>query len=615
MWKVQEKFQSGDYQQVVELFYSSKSSKKKRFPHIASVVGALSFLGRMEEAEILASLHDKSCSKTDQMACRFFLAIGWVRRSEYSRAENLLNLNSEYSHRSSMERFFHHQGKAFYLFYTGRLLESQKEADLSRQAAMESKNTWARCLATDALGHVQVRAGAIQLGLSYLEEAKVLAKKIKNKSSESAIEISLQCYRWEYGWNQGDLADLQTVLVQQNPENSYSQASLLLEIGRQFTLRGNFSEAKKSLEKAAEKVYASKNRRQEILLHLRLSELAYRKGDLFQAKHYLWFSQRILHEEVDKYLELPVLGLLRKIALAEGNTEEVHRLEERWKQMHAYTSTRDLNLKVRLGLELGVASNPEDRIHEKLYTAEKFPTFEARLRYLLESGFYSEAARVIGLKPAEKTVALLPANLGIFVQTEGGLDWKTITGLQRKILHLLKKGCSKDQLLEEAWGYTYDPLRHDSMIYAAISGLRKSLGPAGSWVRPTEFGYLFEAELWVPEKQPSVFSDTNRSQKVMGSFQGNSSSTALVSPLVGATAKSSLRSSEGSQKFSFNHRQLEILDWLKSERFLSVKEVRDRFRVSEITALRDLDGLRKTGIVLRIGKARATRYAVAEENL
>ncbi len=615
MWRLQEKFQSGDYQQVVELFYSSKTNKKKRFPHIASVVGALSFLGRLEEAEILASLHEKSCSKTDQMACRFFLAIGWVRRSEYRRAENLLDRNSESSHRTPMERFFHHQGKAFYLFYTGRLLESQKEAELSRQAAMESKNTWARCLATDALGHVQVRAGAIQLGLSYLEEAKLLAKKIENKSSESAIEISLQCYRWEYGWNQGDLADLQAVLVQQNPENSYSQASLLLEIGRQFTLRGNFSEAKKSLEKAAEKVYASKNRRQEILLHLRLSELAYRKGDLFQAKHYLWFSQRILHEEVDKYLELPVLGLLRKIALAEKNSEEVRRLEDRWKQMHAYTSTRDLNLKVRLGLELGVASNPEDRIHEKLYTAEKFPNFETRLRYLLESGFYSEAARVLGLKPAERTVALLPANLGIFVQSESGLDWKTITGLQRKILLLLKKGSSKDQLLEGAWGYKYDSLRHDSMLYAAISGLRKSLGPAGNWVRPTEFGYLFEAELWTPEKQTVALSESHHFQKGIDGSRAVSSSTTLSSSFVGTVVKTSSRSAEVSQKFDLNHRQLEILDWLKSERFLSVKEVRDRFRISEITALRDLDGLRKTGIVLRIGKARATRYAVAEENV
>lgn len=597
MFQLQEKFQSGDYQQVVELFYSNKSKNRKRLPHLASVVGALSFLGRLEEAEILVSLHEKSCTKIDQMACRFFLAIGWVRRSEYSRAESLLEQNSTLPHRNPMERFFHHQGKAFYLFYTGRLFESQKEADLSRQAAIESKNIWARCLATDALGHVQVRAGAIQLGLSYLEEAKSLAKKMENKSSESAIEISLQCYRWEYGWNQGDLSDLQAVLVQQNPENSYSQASLLLELGRQFTLRGNYFEAKKSLEKAAEKVYASKNRRQEILLHLRMSELAFRKGDFFQAKHYLWFSQRILHQEVDKYLELPVLGLLRKIALAEGNLHEVSKIETQWKEMYAYTSTRDLNLKVRLGLELEVASNPEDRIHEKLFTAEKFPTFEARLRYLLESGFYAEAARLLAIPPGEKVVALLPANLGIFLQSESGLEWRSITGLQRKILLILQKGCTKDQLLEGAWGYAYDPLRHDSMLYAAISGLRKSLGPAGTWVRPTEFGYLLEAKLWTNEK--------NISQPKQGVPARLEDARSLK-----VSSKVSIYS-----KFDLNHRQLEILDWMKSERFLSVKEVRDRFRVSEITALRDLDGLRKTGIVLRLGKARATRYAVAEENV
>jgi hypothetical protein len=590
MWQLHEKFQSGEYQQVVDLFHSPKNQRGNKPPkQLASVVGALSFLGKMEEAEILFSLQAKTCPQTDEMACRFFLAIGWVRRSDYKKAEALLQQNIQQKSKLPIEKFFQHQGNAFFLFYTGRLGESAEEASIARKSAIEAKDPWARCLATDALGHVQVRGGAIQAGLSYLEEAKNLAQNIGNKSSASAIQISLQCYRWEYGWSHENLVDLEKVLQEQKPENSYSQASLLLEIARQFTLRGNFSQAREVLEQAAQKVYASKNRRQEVILHLRMSELAFRQGDFFQSKHYLWFCQRLLHEEVDQFLQLPALGIQRKIALAEGNLAEVERIDRHWLEQTAFTSIRDLNLKVRLGLENSSVANPEDRIHEKLFAASKMTEKESQLRALLEVGFYGEVAAMLALRPGQKTVAILPANLGIFVQSAIGMEWNTITALQRKILQLLQGGCSKEELLLGAWGYTYDPLRHDSMLYAAISGLRKSLGLAGAWVRPTENGYCLEATLWTQERlnKPKIL--TPAEPKI----------TALSSPL--------------RTRFALNHRQLEILDWLKSERYLSVKEVRQRFRVAEITALRDLDGLRKTGVVLRVGRARATRYALAEE--
>jgi hypothetical protein len=593
MWKVHKKFQSGHYQEVVELFYGKNGKKLQN--ELASVVGALSFLGRIDEAEDLFSIHEQSCLKIEAMACRFFLAIGWVRRSEYAKAEKLIAKNENEKSELPLERFFHHQGKAFYLFYVGRLLESEDQAKHSRKAAIESKNIWARCLATDALGHVQVRSGAIHAGLLFLEEAKSLAKKIQNKTSESAIEISLQCYRWEFGWNTDEIHDLEKILEQQKPENSYSQASLLLELARQQTLRGKFSSAGKSLEEAAKRVYASKNRRQEVSLHIRMAELAFRKGDLFQAKHFLWFSKRLLHSEVDEFLELPVLGMQRKISLLEGNIEEVEKLDSRWQSLRAYTSTRDINLKVRLGIEPQTFSNPEDKLHEKLFAAYQMSSFEEKIRSLLEGGFYLEVANLLKIVPGKKTVALLPLNLGVFVQSEIELEWKKITTLQRKILLALEQESSKEQILEIAWGYRYDPFRHDSMIYAALSGLRRALGNAGAWVRPTEFGYIFEGVILRKE-----------------------SASWKKSPLPSkpeSNSKTSPSNKENALNLNLNHRQMEILDWMQTIRFLSVKEVRDRFRVSEITALRDLDGLRKSGIVLRIGKARATRYAFLQEEL
>ena len=47
------------------------------------------------------------------------------------------------------------------------------------------------------------------------------------------------------------------------------------------------------------------------------------------------------------------------------------------------------------------------------------------------------------------------------------------------------------------------------------------------------------------------------------------------------------------------------------QHLVSCTDCRTRFDVSEITALRDLDGLRRLGLVVRTGKARATRAIMA----
>jgi len=62
-------------------------------------------------------------------------------------------------------------------------------------------------------------------------------------------------------------------------------------------------------------------------------------------------------------------------------------------------------------------------------------------------------------------------------------------------------------------------------------------------------------------------------------------------------------------ELSLNHRQLTILNraW-KPNDSISVPEYRALFRVSEITALRDLAGLHRQGLMIRVGRARATRY-------
>lgn len=589
-WKAHPKFMAGHYRAVVEdLLDSKNASAKARKDHIVSLIGALSFLGRMEEAGDLFDLVvSKSKNSLLLTASRFFLAIGWTRRSEYERAKKLFELNEKEAGGSPFEKFFVHQGKVFYLFYTGRLDSCLAEAEAARKWAIASRDLFARCLATDAIGSVLVGHGDVHLGLTRLKEAKEFARKIGNHSLASAIGISVLLYECEYGLHADAVDRLEKALDAKGTEDSFSQANISLELARQYTLRGRFAEAAKTLEAAAENIYANQNRRQEIRLNLRLAELAGRRGEFFQARHFLWFSRRLLHREVDASFELAALGIERKLALAEGKNAEAAALEKKWNSLGEFYSTRDRNLRNRLGLQPSGRENPEDRVHVILSQAALAPSLDKRLSPLLDAGFLSEASLALRLPPARRAIALLPKNMGLLIQSPERIEWKeeALSSLQAKLLRALAEGkeLSKEVLVQKIWGYTYAPLRHDSMVYAALSGLRKALGPAGSWLHPTENGYHLEAFVTVA---------TEKSEE-----------PALVAPI------SSVVPDELVSRL--NHRQIEILEWIRTVRFVSVADCRKRFGTSEITALRDMDGLRKEGFVVRTGKARATRYSLAK---
>ena len=66
--------------------------------------------------------------------------------------------------------------------------------------------------------------------------------------------------------------------------------------------------------------------------------------------------------------------------------------------------------------------------------------------------------------------------------------------------------------------------------------------------------------------------------------------------------------SDFSHKFGLNMRQAKFMRELKIGEFKSVHDYKDRFDISELTACRDLSNLIRAGLVVRVGRARATRY-------
>lgn len=587
---------AGRYRAVVDALLDRRGRKALSESDSASLIGALGALGRMQDAEALYAHIVKG--KASPLACtiaRFYLGVGFTRISEYSRAQQLFAQNEAEAGKTAIERFYKHLGNAFYVYYTGRYRAALKETSLARRAALRSGDLFARSLATDAYGHCRVVAGEIHHGMRLLGEARELAEKLGNGSLANTIAVSLELYEAEYelSGKQG-LAKLERRFLAVGTEDNYSLANVGLEIGRQYTRQGKFQEAARTLEAVAPAIYASQNRRQEIQLNLRLSELACRKGDYFSARHYLRFLRRLSHREADSTFELAAVGIERKLAQAEGNAGEVAALTARWKELALdFGTTRDDNLRVRLGLAKAGKENQEDRVHNVLQRSRLSSTLPDKLRPLLEAGYLCEAAACAGIAAGTKTLAILPQGLGLLMQTGAGIHWEpaALSSLQTKILRLLGEGdASKEKLVETVWGYRYDPIRHDAMVYTALSSLRKCLAHAADWIQATEQGYRFTGALmW---QRPRAEGKT--------APQGEASLRTLPAP-----------SSLGSQLISvLNHRQIEILEWMSERRFLTVRDTREKFDVSEITALRDFDGLRQRGLVVRSGKARTTRYSL-----
>lgn len=162
------------------------------------------------------------------------------------------------------------------------------------------------------------------------------------------------------------------------------------------------------------------------------------------------------------------------------------------------------------------------------------------------------------------------------------------TASSSKLFELLKslyKGFrSKEELIRDVWGYDYNPLRHDSLLYTLISRFRALLGPCAEWLENYDEGYSLHAdvEMILGDKRQSV-----------------------PSPVV----KEEIEESE------LNSRQFAIVDFIKKERkSMTLDECALMFQVSKVTATRDFSSLCKAGYLRRVGKGPATRYSLNPES-
>ena len=164
----------------------------------------------------------------------------------------------------------------------------------------------------------------------------------------------------------------------------------------------------------------------------------------------------------------------------------------------------------------------------------------------------------------------------------------------RKLISLLGGGVfrGKEQLIKAVWNYSYESNTHDRLLHATIGKIRKTLGPMDNWLEWSNNGYRLTPQVQVLESETQA-----QRAHAMPMTVDFTTTAGHPSPSIHTT--------------EFNHRQLTALRQMSAGQVLGVSDYAKKFRVCKMTACRDLSQLHQAGKIVRMGKARATKYASA----
>lgn len=580
-------FFQGQYHAILQIYKEHPLSLQEE--DIPFLIGALSFLGKTLEAEEIFKTRDAGFSEKAKAASLFYLGIGITRKSQYLKARKIFRKNhSLYGDSENPEiAFYSFQGIAFYLYFTGRFFRCEKFATKALRLAVRAGNSHIKVLAQDLLAHTLTQTGRVYAGLELLKESHDLAKKLGNDAFASATIVSILLYEALYGHrSQTIVQDLEKCLRELEPQDSYSRSNVVLELARQKTLRGQWQSAESLLNGLAPAIFSSENRRQEINLNLRWAELAYLRGQNVLAWQFLRGANLRLDQEADKNFSVQILGLEIKILEEQQSPLAAEKKTKLLDLSRSFSSKINRNMLARRQWITEDEHSEDDHIHGLLQQIGS--SSERANEVIAESGYYSWYYKRLPLKKGLNYLVLGLHKNGAVTFSLEGIHSIKLADFSQRILEVLRHGpVTKSELVEKVWGYEYHPLRHDSLVYAAMSTLRKNLGNKHIWIQTLDSGYKLIEDLTILSTLPPTAS--KKGLKV------------LEKPLSARPVDAQL-----------NYRQLQALDYLQENRFINTRDYKALFQTTEITASRDLASLNKRGYVIRVGFGRSTQYTLAQ---
>lgn len=551
----------------------------------AFVVGALSFLGRIDEAQACFDAWRLSPGSRDprtREASRFFLGVAYARAGDFDRSRALLvgEARARVREVDAWGRAFVFQGLAVHRYFTGRYRAAARHGLRALRAAHEARLPYAQMLSTDLRGHALVQVGQYFAGVALLEQAKALAERLGFEPNAYAIACSMVVYAARFRLSAQCVSDLEALLAGK-AHDSYSRRALLTELAVQRAVRGRATEARAALEEAERDALRSDARRAKATSILARLHLA-RWGEGVGACDDLVERARPLLDAGDVAFRAELHGFDAFVARANGDAAREARARAALRELAAekehYIAKAALE-QLEGGARRAFA---EDEVAPLLHAVVAHE--ERALSRLLASGMLGPVPELLGLEPGRRVI-LLPNDNAAVIEDRGDLwlrphppRWAP------RLLALLASGdASKEAIVRALWGLRfYRAERHDPLVRTTIHRLRAFLEPRGEWVVVTPTGYA----LSVPVHVAGTIEDP------------------ADSPPEDVEALDAWADDSG---VSVDDR---VADRLAALGAASVRQLARALKLSESTVLRALRRLVKARRAARTGAARATRYRI-----
>ena len=575
-------------------------------------IAGLTFVGRTAEAEGLLLSRQADLSAAESVAARFFVAVAICREGRHDKARQLFTRNFNLARGSSdmASRFFAAQGLAFYRYSQGRLPVAEMWAQAALKAAAGSAFVYGSVLALELLGHIQLCLGAVRAGFRHLGMASERAEALGQGALLQAMEVSKTLYRASYGLPgsaDSTVAELKSAVEKCQFEDSYTRASLTLELARAHVLQGQLVKAKGLLEVASELVYRIDNPELEIDHNLCLANLLRMRGDAHQALSLVRAARHRASQRPDLRPRLRVIGLEAQILAELGRPTERLGLVAEFESLTRRTGGL---------IARRIAARATDTRHPSVRPGEDpmgdlvddvHAPGALTLANIVESGWLGFLTSAVGVKPSERVLYfdVEPGSLTIFDNGEVMHVESGCSHLMRKLIMALSGGeASKETLAIHLWGRSYSPLRHDGLIYGLVAKTRKLCGTAGDWIEACEVGYRLRAGVRVATR-----SLRPTQEEPSANYAASHAASHVAShkvPVANGQPDLDVRTAA-----ALNSRQMSIVAWLKSGEMVDARTATSRLAISDATASRDLASLVDIGLACRVGKGRSTKYAWA----
>ncbi|PIP93730.1 MAG: hypothetical protein COW00_07550 [Bdellovibrio sp. CG12_big_fil_rev_8_21_14_0_65_39_13] len=565
-------FKKGEYELLKKSFDKNDYSEDE-FPW---VLAGMCFLGRLDDLKIIIKKRKLSCFEC------FFLIIAATRIGDYQSAKKWIQQLGAMSFQSKRDSdlFFYYQALAFYSHIHCRYRISLALTKRSHQYSLFLSNSLWKVLAIDLLGHNYIHMGNIHQGLFYLNEGRTLSSEMGNKSWVSAATVSILSYKAQFSENpEDDKSKIKKHLKKIKNNDNYSEGLLLLSLAHLEMLTGQMEECRLILNKAQTIIFGNQVLRHMGLWHFEKAYYHYLTGEAEIALSELQRALGLTTTRTDKKLRLKILGLKQQIGNRLGK-KEIFLDQEILDLSKSLGDPRSHNQLARRGIHQFVPS--EDPL-ESLFNEFSSENWQKSITGIIHFGLWGLLREKVASKQRNYLVTGLWKSGALFITQHNVYPvFKGVSDLLLKAFLILnaKNKVSKEELVESLWGYQYDPSRHDTLIFSLIHRLKVLMGTLGLDIKGEAHHYNLRTKYDILE----------------------------LSPLKDELIQSEILHSSLLNGQSFNIRQQQALLMIKKGRFFKVSDYAQEFKVTTMTALRDLKELLDQHQIVKYGRARSTTY-------